>query len=354
LYGTTVILGRQVNGGRPGANPPDDMAQRTDIQSAGPAMRVRLPVPSTPGATRLGEVVVQVSVAALIPIDASIRLPNGARMQVVRRDTGQSLLPAFVPDALLGRDRFAAANGDWIAARRSLADPAIDLILAAPLVAYVQPFERVARTGVITLAVVALLALALSGFLTTRLTSSLERLAVAADAVAGGDLTHRVDGHGAAEVSRVAAAFNGMTESLQRTLAELSKRQALAAAGEFAVSLSHEVRNGLTAVRVDLQRAEEKTPEAVPGRPLMARALESVKRLEGTVSASLRVARGGRSPRRRLDLGAVAAAAAQSAESTFAEHGATLDPRTGTSATPWVLGDGTRVEVRLPLAASPG
>src|SRR5207253_9943002 len=100
-----------------------------------------------------------------------------------------------------------------------------DLILAAPLDASVQPFERVARTGAMTLAIVSLLALALSAVLTTRLTASLERLAVAADAVAGGDLTHRADGRGAAEVGRVAAAFNSMTESLRRTLAELSKRQ---------------------------------------------------------------------------------------------------------------------------------
>jgi signal transduction histidine kinase len=319
--------------------------QRRSSPPSAPAMTVRLPVDTgTSGAVRLGDVIARLSLAALMPIDSPVRLPNGARLQWVQRSTGQSLLPPFAPDSLLGRDRFTTTDVDWIAVRRSMADPEVDLILAAPLDAYVQPFERVARTGVITLAVVALLALMLSGFLTTRLTSSLERLAVAADAVASGDLAHRVDGRGAAEVGRVAAAFNSMTESLQRTLAELSKRQALAAAGEFAVSLSHEVRNGLTAVRVDLQRAEEKTGEGAPGRPLIARALENVKRLEGTVSGSLRVARSGRNPHRRLDLGPVAAAAAGSAESTFAERGATLSPLTSAGATPWVLGDAVALE----------
>jgi signal transduction histidine kinase len=197
---------------------------------------------------------------------------------------------------------------------------------------------------VITLAGVALFALMLSAFLTTRLTSSLERLAVAADAVAGGDLAHRVDGRGAAEVRRVAAAFNSMTESLQRTLTELSKRQALAAAGEFAVSLSHEVRNGLTAVRVDLQRAEEKTADDAPSRPLIARAFENVKRLDGTVSGSLRVARGGRTPRRRFDHGPVAAAAAGSAETTLLQQGALLDPLTTSARPVWVLGDAIALE----------
>jgi signal transduction histidine kinase len=248
---------------------------------------------------------------------------------------------------MLGRDRFTEANVDWLAVRRTLVDPEVDLVLAAPLDAYVQPFERVARTGAITLAVVAMLALVLSAFLTTRLTSSLERLAVAADAVASGDLAHRIDGRGAAEVTRVAAAFNSMTESLQRTLDELSKRQALAAAGEFAASLSHEVRNGLTAIRVDLQRAEDKTAADAPSRPLITRALENVKRLDGTVTGSLRAARSGQRPRRRLDLGPVAEAAAQGAESTFAEHGATLSPVAASIPSAWVLGDAIALEQLL-------
>src|ERR1051326_3569188 len=315
--------------------------------ATGPTMTVRLPITSAIGERRLGEVVAHVSVAALIPIDSSIRLPNGAGLQVVQRATGQSLLPAFAPDALLGRDRFTASDGDWLAVHRSLADPEVDLILAAPLGAYVQPFKRVARTGAFTLALVSLLALGLSVFLTTRLTSSLEQLAVAADAVASGDLDHRVDGRGADEVRRVAAAFNSMTESLRRSLAELSKRQALAAAGQFPASLSHEVRNGLTAVRVDLQRAEEKTVEGAPSRLLIARALENVKRLDGTVTGSLRVARSRRGPHRRLDLGPVVAAAAQNGESTFTEHGATLITSNSSSTRAWVMGDAIALEQLL-------
>jgi signal transduction histidine kinase len=107
------------------------------------------------------------------------------------------------------------------------------------------------------------------------------------------------------------------------------------------------VRNGLTAVRVDLQRAEEKISAGAPAQPLIARALENVKRLDGTVSGSLRVARSGRIPRRRLDLGPVAAAAAQSAESTFTEHCATLSPLAASSTPTWVLGDAIALQQLL-------
>jgi signal transduction histidine kinase len=332
---TTDALGQPV---RPNAVEMSNGSQRATSPPPGPTMTMRIPIARPTGGPPLGEVVAQVSLATLVPIDASIRLPSGARLQLVERATGQSL-PAFAPGSLVGQDRFNAMDAEWLAVRRSLEEPGIDLILAAPLDAYVQPFERVARAGAITLALVSLLALALSTFLTARLTSSLEQLAVAADAVASGDLDHRVDARGPDEVRRVGAAFNSMTESLRGTLAELSKRQALAAAGEVAVSLSHEVRNGLTAVRVDLQRAEEKTTADSPSRPLLARALENVKRLDGTVTGSLRAARGGRSPRRRLDLGPVVAQAAQSAEGAFADRGATLTPFTPSGTPTWVLGD---------------
>jgi hypothetical protein len=123
-----------------------DVASSTD-----PAMPVRLAIDSAPRGARAGELIAQVSLAALMPIDSAVRLPNGARLQWVQRATGLSLLPTFAPAAALQRDRFTTTNGDWLAVRRALADPEIDLILAAPLAAYVQPFERVARTGAVTL-----------------------------------------------------------------------------------------------------------------------------------------------------------------------------------------------------------
>ena len=309
-----------------------------------PTLTIVRPVSASPSAPELGTVTVHVSVAALISTDTSFSLPNGARLQVVQRDAHRALLPAFAPDSLLSRDRFTVRGVSWLAEHRSLSEPAIDIHVAAPSAPFTRPFERSARTGNAVLAVVSLVVLLLAALLTARLTGSLERLAVAADAVAAGDLDHRVDANSRDEVGRVGAAFNSMVDNLRRTLSELSKRQALAAVGEYAASLSHEVRNGLTAVRVDLQRAEEKMPVDLVNRPLVTRALDNVKRLEGTITTSLRVARGDRTPRRRVELRQVLRAAAQSAEATFAAHGGTIDQVTGAVSPAWVLGDAIALE----------
>jgi signal transduction histidine kinase len=66
----------------------------------------------------------------------------------------------------------------------------------------------------------------------------------------------------------------------------LSRNRGLASVGEFAASLAHEVRNPLTAIRIELQSVEEETtsPQARAG---LARALRHVQRLEATVAGSL-------------------------------------------------------------------
>lgn len=328
------------------AVPPDTAAvsgQRGQPQAPSQTLTITLPVRTSPGNPPLGTMVARVSLASLMPTDTSLRLPNGARLQIRQRDGHLDLLPVFAADTLLTHDRFAVGDIDWLGVRRSLAGPDIDVFLAAPLGAYVAPFEHAAQTGLLTVAIVALLALLFTAVLITRLTRSLKQLAIAADAVASGNLEQHADAQGNDEVARVGTAFNSMVDNLRRTLSELAKRQALAAVGEYAASLSHEVRNGLTAVRVDLQRAEEKADATAPERPLIGRALDNVKRLESTVTASLRAARGDTTPRRRIDLRPVLRSAVQSAEVAFGERAAAVSPPPH-GAPVWVLGDTVALE----------
>jgi signal transduction histidine kinase len=112
-----------------------------------------------------------------------------------------------------------------------------------------------------------------------------------------------------------------MTNSLRSTIAELSRRSALAAVGEFATSLAHEVRNGLTSIKVDLQRAEEHLAAKGQGSELVTRSLFSVTRLDATVSGALQVARSGRVSPRELDLRDVVTNALKRASSGFQARG---------------------------------
>jgi two-component system sensor histidine kinase FlrB len=150
-----------------------------------------------------------------------------------------------------------------------------------------------------------------------------------------GDLRRRVEKGGEDEIGRVADAFNVMTESLQRTLDELARKESLAAVGEFAASLAHEIRNPLTAVRVDLQKALAGLPPDSDSSSALMRCLSEIDGLNATIEDTLAQARIGRSGADPIDLGAVLEAGAEAARPFFQERGAALI--LGSRAGPWMI-----------------
>jgi len=298
---------------------------------------VEMPIDSA-GATH-GKLVARVNVSSVVPIDIGRTLVPGASLTIF--DASQAQVWGTGEPTVFPTNGTHPRGAEIVSRSPSLAP--LRVVVAAPSEPYVAPFERAARIGVGVLMLVALGALAMSIVLTTRVTRSLHRLVDAATAVAGGDLQRTVHEPTDDEIGRLARAFNAMTESLRRTLSELAGQRALAAVGEFAASLSHEVRNSLTAVHVDLQHARRHLSPDHPAMPLVARTLESVRRLDATVSGALRVARSGQAAKRRVDLDAVLQRAVHAAAPSFAERGATLDEIAGTPSPP-LEGDSAALE----------
>jgi two-component system sporulation sensor kinase C len=294
-------------------------------RSLGPTVQsrtfpVEMPVQSEDGRV-VGTLRTRVRLSAVLASDSGQHLVPGAVFAVF---DARGTLFSSAPDSL--DLATPAAHPGWEIVTRSLASPPLRLVLAATSAPFVRPFERAAGLGLGVLLGVALIALLVSGILTGRVTRSLGRMAVAAEAVAAGDLKRRVEVSGHDEIGRLAEAFNAMTESLRRTLTELSRQRALAAVGEFAASLSHEVRNSLTAIRIDLQHAVRHLPDESAATPLVTRTLETVRRLDSTVTGALRVARSGQNPMVRVDLAPLLRRAMESAEPSFVASEATLEP----------------------------
>ena len=285
--------------------------------------QMRLPL-FDPAGERVGSMDVQLRLAALLP--AAYLSAGLDRISAVLSEAGAPLGPLNMDPALLMRPGFAWAGEDWMAAHRRITEPALVLTLAAPTAPASLPFAEAARRGMWALLLVSGCGFLLALLLTRWITIPLERLANAADSVARGDLDRRVEQDGPHEIRRLGVAFNTMTRSLQRTLRRISQQEAAAAVGSFAASLAHEVRNPLSAVRLDLERArEEVTGEGVLAT-LLDRALHQIERLDATVSGSLRIARSGNVPMTPLDVRDPISAAVAAARPDFAARGARLDP----------------------------
>ena len=65
-----------------------------------------------------------------------------------------------------------------------------------------------------------------------------------------------------------------------------------AAVGEFATALSHDVRNALTSIKVDVERTVHRPMDEAQGSAVLQRVLNNVARLDSLVSGALRLARG--------------------------------------------------------------
>jgi signal transduction histidine kinase len=289
-----------------------------------PPLVTRFAVHEPARGTAVGTLELDLSTQALFGNAVTGAVGPGEIVAMFDRATGASLHPLPFDAAGLDAPEFTWAGDRWISVRRSLVEPTIDLVVAAPLGPFTEPFARTAGRGLTGLAVVALLAMVVATVLTGRLTRSLRALTVGADAVARGELDRQVPVSGSDEIAHVATSFNAMTRQLRRTLSDLSAREGLAAVGTFATELAHEIRNPLTAVRLDLQMVEERLPEGSDEREIQRQALEEIARLDRIVGGALHVARSGRIRHHDVALDAVLAAAVRVAEPIFAARHARL------------------------------
>lgn len=288
-------------------------------------LTVRVPV-SDPATNReLGHFIALLRASSILPLGAGNAAGAGAVLSAVDATSGASVVPLPFDAAFLTNARFQWAGAQWLASRRALDDPRLTLYAAAPLDAYVAPFQNASRRGLVALILVAVAAVGVTTLLARRVTQSLQHLANATDAVARGDLDRQVDAQGQDEIARVARAFNAMVENLRNTLRTLSQRQAVSAVGEFAAALAHEVRNPLSAIKINLQHAQENAVAVPSLQAPISHALRDVERLERTVAGALRVARTGRMPMEPVDLWTTIVASARTAQPEFQKCNVTIE-----------------------------
>lgn len=294
--------------------------------------------------TATGRLEAEVSLHGLLGSSVSAGSAPGMIIGAFARTDRAPLLAVPFDPVLLLEERFQWGGEEWMTARRELREPAVEVVAATPVGPFSQPFESAASRGLWLVLAVTLLGLGVGSLVTGRITRSLEQLAGAVDAVAEGDLERRVAIERNDEVGRVARAFNTMTEGLQRTLRRLAERESLAAVGEFAASMAHEIRNPLSAVLVDLERVEEGLPENSELRRPQRRALGQIERLNRAVTGSLQLARSGRLDLEQVDFLEVLRAAAHASTPALAAHNAVLELPAAETGPVVIRGDPAKLE----------
>ncbi len=203
----------------------------------------------------------------------------------------------------LGPDVFSRKSGSfifeegasrWMASFASLTVPRWTVIATASIDEFAMPF---ARTRTINLVFVILITVAIAFafyLMTRRATSSLERLTAAADEIAGGNFEPSLPRPGSDEVGKLSAAFAVMVKEVREMLRRIEQSRHMAAVGQFASQLSHEIRNPLTSIKLNLQSLErDVSSRRIPpdcARPVQI-CLREINRLDRVVRGALSLAR---------------------------------------------------------------
>ncbi len=157
-----------------------------------------------------------------------------------------------------------------------------------------------------------------------RVTSSIEDLTRAADRVGQGELRPWLPPPGTDEVGRLTLAFSRMTDRLRTKLELVDRNGRLAVMGQLSEYLAHEIRNPLSAVKMNLQRLQRwerqgRLPEQC--RDPIDVSLKEVDRLARTVSDVLQLGRAQDQPPDVVSLHEVAAEAIRLLQNEFDRNG---------------------------------
>ena len=138
--------------------------------------------------------------------------------------------------------------------------------------------------GLILVGLISLIGAAFAALLiASSFTSPIRRLRRTTEAIAEGDLSQRAEEEGPPEIKGLARSFNTMTERIERLLEQQKA---------FAGDASHQLRTPLTALRLQLERADDMVdtdPEAA--RERVEAATEETERLQRLVEGLLMIAR---------------------------------------------------------------
>jgi signal transduction histidine kinase len=185
--------------------------------------------------------------------------------------------------------------------------------------------ERTALTILILLGGLTLLVGALMALYARRVLRPLKQVISRADAVAGGDLSVQQAIDSGDEIGELSATFESMVQAIAGARERLLASERLAAIGKMAAHVTHEVRNPLSSIALNLELLEEEVGSTDPEVKNLLRAIgQEVQRLSGLSDQYLSMARRKPPEQEECDLGALVRSAVEFMRKDVERHGVEL------------------------------
>jgi signal transduction histidine kinase len=165
-------------------------------------------------------------------------------------------------------------------------DPRVRYIAALASLADIQQTRQRMAMWLWNGALAGLLLLMFIGYRLSRsITQPIQELAAMATKIAHGDRSVRARIHRPDEIGELAESLNEMACRLQNYEQEITRHSRMAALGQMTARIAHEIRNPLTAIKMQLQLLREHAN--TDDQPLLDSLLDETRRLELIVLSTL-------------------------------------------------------------------
>ncbi|HEY6828743.1 MAG TPA: ATP-binding protein, partial [Gemmatimonadaceae bacterium] len=290
------------------------------------------------GENETGTLAAAVRLERLLPAEAlSSHFGPAGYTVLVDRQSGRAIYGTEHGESIVeglrhapGTDRLAFRERDSsrVASFVALAAPPWTVVSVASLDEFTAPFTSIRSANLVLVLLTTAVAAIAFLLLLWRATQSLRTLTVAADEVGQGQMDPVLPAATGDEVGRLASAFRHMIDRVRDTMAEIERSRQMAAVGEFASQIAHEIRNPLTSIKLNMQKLDRwsksgRMPDET--RQPLEITLREIDRLDRVVRGVLQLGRAPTSNREATNLSRVAAETAEVARPQLERAGVALD-----------------------------
>lgn len=180
---------------------------------------------------------------------------------------------------------------NWVLSYKNIEGTPLAVGVLSSMEEFLKPFEKIGIISFSIVAIISLLVFAAIYYVVQKSLRSLFILTAAAKSVAAGNFDQEITISAKDEIGDLATAFKEMTKNIKRMIHELERTKKLALIGEFATRLSHEIRNPLTSLKMNLQMLEDKFHNVEGTEQHLQICLTEINHLNNVLTNSLRLAK---------------------------------------------------------------
>ncbi|MCH8943106.1 MAG: HAMP domain-containing protein [Bacteroidetes bacterium] len=180
---------------------------------------------------------------------------------------------------------------EWVLSYNKIEGVPLSVGVLSSMEEFLKPFEKIGIISFIIITLISIVVFVAIFYVVRKSLQSLIILTAAAKSVAAGNFDQEININTEDEIGDLATAFNEMTENIKRMIREVERSKKLALIGGFATRLSHEIRNPLTSLKMNLQMLEDKFHNVKGTEQHLQICLTEINHLNNVVTNSLRLAK---------------------------------------------------------------